>query len=318
MRRFAAFMAALALTAAAIAQEYPNRPIKILQGFAPGGNADAIARILAAEMSKGLGQPIVVEAKPGAGGNLAAEAVAKAPPDGHLLLLATGGHAVSGAIYKSLSYPSVDGFEWISTATLFPFMLSVRSDGKFASLADVLAAVRAKPESVTYGTAGVGATQHLTGELLASMAGVRFLHVPYKGDAGALTALLAGDVNFIITPATAPLPHIKSGKLKAIAVTRNVRWSGMPEVPTVDEGGVKGFDVGSWAGLAAPASTPRPIGQRLHAEMQRALQSSDVRAKLEGFGGEVRGSTSAELRARVSAEVERWARVIRDANIEQQ
>jgi tripartite-type tricarboxylate transporter receptor subunit TctC len=318
MRRFAAFMAALALTAAAIAQEYPNRPIKILQGFAPGGNADAIARILAAEMSKGLGQPIVVEAKPGAGGNLAAEAVAKAPPDGHLLLLATGGHAVSGAIYKSLSYPSVDGFEWISTATLFPFMLSVRSDGKFASLADVLAAVRAKPESVTYGTAGVGATQHLTGELLASMAGVRFLHVPYKGDAGALTALLAGDVNFIITPATAPLPHIKSGKLKAIAVTRNVRWSGMPEVPTVDEGGVKGFDVGSWVGLAAPASTPRPIVQRLHAEMQRALQSPDVRAKLEGFGGEVRGSTSAELRARVSAEVERWARVIRDASIEQQ
>lgn len=312
------FLAGLALMSAVQAQDYPNRPIKIIQGFAPGGNADSIARVLGQEMSKSMGQPIIVEAKPGAGGNIAAEAVARAQPDGYTLLLAVGGHTVSGALYKTLGYKSVEGFEWISTATVFPFVLSVRSDSPQQSVGELLALAGTKADGVSYGSAGVGSTQHLTGALLASVTGKQLLHVPYKGDAAALAALLAGDVNFVIAPGTATLPHVKGGRLKAIAVSGATRWQGLPDVPTVQEAGVPGFDVGSWAGLATTAGTPRAIVDKLNAEMQKALQSPEVRARLEGFGGEVRGSTPEEMRNRVASEVQRWSKVIAEAHIPRQ
>jgi len=311
----AAFVAVNAATVA-IAQDYPIRPIKIIQGFAAGGNADAVARILGGEMSKGLGQPMIVESRPGAGGNLGADAVAKAAPDGYTLLLATGGHAVSGALYKSLPYNSVDGFEWISTSSVISFMLVGRGDAKARSLRELLQAARSSPGSVTFGTAGIGATQHLTGELLASMAGVKLTHVPYKGDAAAVTGLLGGEVNFVIAPATTVLSHIKAGRFIALGVSGNTRWAGLPEVPTVVEGGVAGFDVRSWTGMAAPAGTPRAIVNRLNAELLRALQVPDVRGKLEAIGGEVRGATPEEMRNHVASEVARWSRVIREANIQ--
>ena len=313
-----AALVAVNAAAHAIAQDYPNRPIRIIQGFAPGGNADTVARILGGEVSKGLGQPMIVEARPGAGGNLGSDAVAKAAPDGYTLLLATGGHAVSGALYKSLPYSSVDGFEWISTASVISFVLVGRSDAKAQSLRELLQAARSNPGSVTYGTAGVGATQHLTGELLASMAAVKLTHVPYKGDAAAVTALLGGEIHCIIAPATTVLSHIKAGKFTALAVSGNTRWAGLPEVPTVEEGGVAGFDVRSWTGLAAPAGTPRPIVNRLNAELLRALRVPEVRGRLEQIGGEVRGSTPEEMRTHVASEVQRWSKVIREANIERQ
>lgn len=318
MNRTIALLAMLVFAASAIAQDYPNRPIRIVQGFAPGGNADNIARVLGAEMSKGLGQPIVVEAKPGAGGNLAADAVAKAQPDGYTLLLAVGGHTVSGALYKSLSYRSVEDFEWISTATVFPFLLVVRSDAQLRNVADLVQAAKAKPDAVSFGSAGTGSTQHLTGELLGSVVGAKLLHIPYKGDAGSLTALLAGDINFVVAPATAALPHIKGGRMRPLAVTSATRWQGLPDTPTVQEGGVAGFDVGSWAGLATTAGVPRAIVMRLNAELQKALLVAEVRARLEAFGGEVRGSTPDEMRNRVTTEVARWTKVIREARIEQQ
>ncbi len=314
----AALVACAVSGMSAWAQEYPQRPIKIIQGFAPGGNADSIARLLGQEMSKGLGQPIVVEAKPGAGGNIAAQAVAQANPDGYTLLLAVGGHSVSGALYKSLGYKSVEGFEWISTATVFPFVISVRSDSPRKALGDIIAAARAKPDAVSYGSAGVGSTQHLTGALLSSQIGAKMLHVPYKGDAGSLTALIAGDVDFVVAPGTATLPQVKGGRIRAVAVTGATRWQGLPDVPTVQESGVPGFDVGSWAGLATTAGTPRAIVDRLNAEMHKALMVPELRARLEGFGGEVRGSTSEEMRNRVAGEIQRWAKVIADANIPKQ
>ncbi len=313
-----AMLAALAIAPVVQAQDYPTRPIRIVQGFAPGGNADSIARLLGQEMSRSLGQPVIVETKAGAGGNIAAEAVARAAPDGYTLLLAVGGHTVSGALYQTLGYKSVEGFEWISTATVFPFVLSVRSDSPQQNVAELLAAARAKPDGVSYGSAGIGSTQHLTGALLASVTGTQLLHVPYKGDAGALTALLAGDVNFVIAPGTATLPHVRGGRLKAIAVSGATRWAGLPDVPTVQEAGVPGFDVSSWAGLAATAGTPRAIVERLNAEMLKALQVPEVRARLEGFGGEVRGSTPEEMRQRIASEVQRWSKVIAEAGIPKQ
>jgi len=312
-------LAAVSLSpSGAWAQDYPSRPIRIIQGFAPGGNADSIARLLGQEMSRGLGQPVIVETKAGAGGNIAAEAVARAQADGYTLLLAVGGHTVSGALYQTLGYKSVEGFEWISTATVFPFVLSVRSDSPQQTVADLLALARGKPDGVSYGSAGVGSTQHLTGALLASMSATQLLHVPYKGDAAALAALLAGDVNFVVAPGTATLPHVRGGRLKAIAVSGAMRWPGLPEVPTVQEAGVQGFDVSSWAGLATTAGTPRAIVDRLHLEMNKALQVPEIRARLESFGGEVRGSTPEEMRARVASEVQRWAKVIAEARIPRQ
>lgn len=310
--------ALFALSTGVCAQDYPSRPIKIVQGFAPGGNADSIARLLGAEMSKTLAQPVIVDTKVGAGGNIAAEAVANSAPDGYTLLLAVGGHSVSGAMYKTLGYKSVEGFEWISTATIFPFVLSVRSDSPFKTLGPLIAAARAKPDAISYGSAGVGTTQHLTGELLASVTGTKMLHVPYKGDAGSLTALMAGDVSFVVAPATATLGHVKGGRLRAIAVTGSSRWKGLPEVPTAQEEGVQGFDVSSWAGLATAAGTPRPIVDKLNAALHKALSVPEVRERLEGFGGEVRGSTPEEMRNRVSSEVQRWSKLIAEANIPKQ
>ncbi len=300
------------------AQTYPDKSIKILQGFAPGGNADAIARAVGAEISKGLGQPVVVEAQAGAGGTIAAGTVSKAKPDGYTLLLATGGHAVAGALYNNLSYRTVQDFEMISTISTFQFLMVVSSEGKIANLPDLMAQAKANPGKIAYGSAGIGSTQHLVGELFASMAKLDLLHVPYRGDAGSITALLAGDIPFIIAPATAVLSNIKAGKLKAIAVTGPQRWAGMPDVPTVAEQGVTGYDVRSWAGLMAPAGTPRPIIDRLNAEVQKALQLPNIKSRLEQIGGESRGSTSEEMRAMVASETQKWTQVVNSAKIPKQ
>jgi tripartite-type tricarboxylate transporter receptor subunit TctC len=318
MKWIAPLAAALMTIASAQAQEYPNRPLHLIVPFPPGGNGDSVARLLAQEMTKSLGQPVLVENKGGAGGSIGGDVVAKAAPDGYTLLLVTGGHAVLGAVYRSLPYRTVEDFAWISTATLFPFVITTKQGGKYGSLADVLKAAKADPAGVIYGAPGVGATQHLTTELLASMAGVKFLSVPYRGEGPAVTALLSGEIALLVSAATAVKEHVEAGTLKAIAVTSNTRWSGMPNVPTVEQAGVPGFDVSSWAGLATTGGTPQPIVQRLNAEMQRALAVPEVRTRLEGFGGNVRGGTPAEMRDRVAGELARWTKVVREAKIEQQ
>jgi tripartite-type tricarboxylate transporter receptor subunit TctC len=300
------------------AQTYPDKSIKILQGFAPGGNADAIARAVGGEISKGLGQSVVVEAQAGAGGTIAAGAVARAKPDGYTLLLATGGHAVAGALYNSLSYKTVQDFEMISTITYFPFLMVVSSEGKIANLPALMAQAKTNPGKIAYGTAGIGSTHHLAGELFASMAKLDLLHVPYRGDAGSITALLAGDVPVIIAPPTAVLSNIKAGKLKAIAVTGPQRWAGMPDVPTVAEQGVAGYDVRSWAGLMAPAGTPRPIIDRLNAEVLKSLQLPTIKSRLEEMGGDARGSTPEEMKAMVTSETQKWTQVVNNAKIPKQ
>ena len=323
MRRRRLLVAAgLAMACAApldgMAQGYPDKPIKVYQGFAAGGNADTIARVVGAEMTKGLAQPFVVEAQAGAGGTIAAATVARAKPDGYTLLLATGGHAVASALYNKLGYQTVSDFQMISTITYFPFLLVVRADSPYRVLAEVLAAARADARSVSYGSAGIGSTHHLAGELLVKSAKAEMLHIPYRGDAAAVTALLGGEVPMIIAPPTAVMANIKAGKLRALATTGAQRWSQMPELPTVAEQGVPGYDVRSWAGFMAPAGTPRPIVDRLQAETLKALQAPGVRARLEEMGGEARGSTPEEMTTMVAAELKRWAAVVNDAHIPKQ
>ena len=300
------------------AQAYPERPIKILQGFAPGGNADNIARTVGTEMAKGLGQSMVVEAQTGAGGTIASAAVARAKPDGYTLLLATGGHVVAGALYANLPYKTVADFDMVSTITFFPFLVVTSAESKYKSCADLMAAAQKDAQALTYGTAGIGSTHHLAGELLAKMAKVNMLHVPYRGDAASITAMLANDVSFIIAPPTAVMANIKAGKLRALGTTGAQRWAGLPDLPTVAEQGVAGYDVRSWAGLMAPAGTPRPIIDRLQQEVQKALQVSAVKSRLEDMGGEARGSTPEDMRAMVNAELQKWSQVVADAKIPKQ
>jgi tripartite-type tricarboxylate transporter receptor subunit TctC len=311
-------MLTLLVSGAAFAQNYPDRNIKILQGFAPGGNADAIARAVGSEISKSVGQSVVVEAQAGAGGTIAATTVAKAKPDGYTLLLATGGHAVAGAIYNNLNYKTVQDFEMVSTITYFPFLIVINAENKIANFPALLTQAKANPGKIAYGTAGIGSTHHLAGELLASMAKVDLLHVPYRGDAGSITALLAGDVPFIIAPPTAVLSNIKAGKLKAIAATGPQRWVGLPDVPTVAEQGVPGYDVRSWAGLMAPAGTPKPVIDKLNAETLKTLQLPHVKTRLEEMGGDVRGSTPDEMKNMVTFETQKWIQVVNNAKIPKQ
>jgi tripartite-type tricarboxylate transporter receptor subunit TctC len=311
-------MVSLLVSGAAFAQNYPDKNIKIMQGFAPGGNADAIARAVGSEISKSVGQAVVVEAQAGAGGTIAATTVAKAKPDGYTLLLATGGHAVAGAIYNNLNYKTVQDFEMVSTITYFPFLIVINAESKIANFPALLSQAKANPGKIAYGTAGIGSTHHLAGELLASMAKVDLLHVPYRGDAGSITALLAGDVPFIIAPPTAVLTNIKAGKLKAIAATGPQRWAGLPDVPTVAEQGVPGYDVRSWAGLMAPAGTPKSVIDKLNAETLKTLQLPHVKTRLEEMGGDVRGSTPDEMKNMVAFETQKWIQVVNNAKIPKQ
>ena len=316
-RQFIASSVAMTATMAvpAWAQTYPERPIHITLGFAAGGNADVIARLIGNEMARKLGQPLVVDAQPGAGGTLAAGNVARSKPDGYNLLLATGGHAVAGALYSKLPYRTVESFEMVSTITFFPFLLVVRADSRYRNLQDVLSDAKAKPGAVAFGSAGVGSTHHLAGELLGIMTKVELLHVPYRGDSASTTALLGEEVPMTVAPPTAVLQHIKAGKLRAIAVSSAQRWAQMPDLPTIAEQGVAGYDVRSWAGVMAPAGTPRAVIDRLSAEVAQAIKQPNVRASLEEMGGEVRSSSPEEMKTMVAAELARWTRLVAERNI---
>jgi tripartite-type tricarboxylate transporter receptor subunit TctC len=314
-RSFAAIGILLVLASPVRAQDYPNRLIKLLQGFPPGGNVEFVARLLAHEMSKSLGQTIIVESKPGQAGSLAAEAVAVAEPDGHTLLLVVGAHPATAAVYKKLKYDPVDAFAWISTASFYPFIICVRQDSKLKSFADLLASARAEPGKVSSGTAGNGSIAHMTTEMLGQMTGVKFLSVPYRGEAPAVTGLLSGDVDFVVSTAALAIPHVRSGVVRALAVTGATRWKDIPDVPTVAEGGLADFEVISWSGMAAPARTPKPIIDRLHAEIATAISLPDVRSKLEAAGSEVRATAPAEMRALVDRQVKMWSKVAKDAGI---
>jgi tripartite-type tricarboxylate transporter receptor subunit TctC len=301
----------------AAAQTYPERPITLSHGFGPGGNADVISRILATPMSEGLGQPVVVEARVGAGGTIAADRAAKGRPDGYTLIILPGGHAISAGMYKSLPYHPVDDFAMISMLTSFPFVMAVRKDHRFRTIGDVVAAAKAKPGTVTFGSAGVGSGQHLSGELLASMAGLQMTHVAYKGGTASLTDAMSGQIDFFIDTLTLVSPHLDAGAIRGLAVTSPKEWRTLPGMAPV-AATVPGYEVFSWLGIATTKGTPEPVVQKLNAEVRRVLAIPAVRQRIEQMGNEITPTSSTEMRQFVSAEVQKWTKVIRDAKVEPQ
>lgn len=314
----AACIAAFAVPANAAAQEkYPSRPITLSHGFGAGGNSDTVARIIAPVLAERLGQQVLVEPRVGAGGNLATDRVAKAAPDGYNLIVLTGGHAVSGALYKALPFHPVDDLQMLSTLIYFPFVISVRKDHRFQSLADLVAEAKAKPKTITYSSVGVGSTQHLAGELLASLAGIELVHIPYRGGQAPVTDLLGGRIDVMIDTLTVTRPQLAAGTIRGLAVTSPSAWPGLPGIPAAADT-VKGYDVRSWMGVATTKGVPEPIVKQLNAEILYALQQPQVRDKLEGIGNEVRGSTPEEMRTWVAGEIAKWRKVIDDAKVERQ
>ena len=272
------------LTAGVHAQNYPNRLIKFVQGFPPGGNVDVIARVLSNQMEKGLGQSIVVEAKPGLAGELAAEMVARSKPDGYTLLVLPSAHLAYGAMSSNVKYKVVDDFTWISVATFYPLMICVPKDSRFTSLKQLIDEARTNPGKLRYGSSGVGSILHATVELIANQTKTKFLHVPYRDEAPALTGMMTGDVDFIAASTESISSRVRAGEFRALAVTGKARWRGFPNVPTVSETIIPGFEVISWTGLAGPANLPKPIVDRLNAELRKAVASPAVKSKLESMG----------------------------------
>jgi tripartite-type tricarboxylate transporter receptor subunit TctC len=305
---------ALALASAqAFAQTYPSRPVRVMVGFAPGGPNDIIARAYSAQLAEGLGQPFVVENRTGAAGNLAAEAVARAAPDGHTLMLgSTGTNAVNPSLYAGLPFDPVRDLAPVSVVATSPSALAVHPKVAAHSVRELIALAKAQPGKLTYASAGSGSSQHLSAELFKQAAGVDIVHVPYKGAAPGITDLLAGQVDLSFAPVANVVPYAKAGKLRLLAVTGASRSGFAPGVPTVAESGVPGFDVTTWYAVFVTAGTPAPIVERLNAELGKVSRSPKLREQLAGLGIDTAASASpAEARAYRDAEVERWGKLVR-------
>jgi len=298
----------------ASAQDYPARNISLIHGFGAGGNADVVARLVAQKLQESLKQPVVVDIKAGAGGMIATNFVAKAAADGYSIVMLTGAHTVSAALRKSLPYDAVKDFAFISTVTAFPFVIAVRADHPAKTLADLLATAKASPGKITYTSVGVGSTQHMVGELLASTSGAQLLHVPYKGGGAPVQAVIGGDVDILADTLTVATPHLQSGRLRALAVTSAAPWPSISQVPTV-AATLPGFEVRSWLGLAAPAGTPEAIVRKLSAEVRRALALPDIQKAFAAAGSASAPSSPEEMREMVQKEIARWRSVIAKGNI---
>jgi tripartite-type tricarboxylate transporter receptor subunit TctC len=298
------------------AQQYPTRPIRIIVPFAPGGATDLPARLIAPKLSESLGQPVIVENKPGASGVIGIDVVAKSAPDGYTLLMATNGELVMNpSIYPKLPYNPFKDLVPVSIAVESPLVMLVSPSSPFKSVADVLAAAKANPGSITYATAGAGSTSHVLTEMLALRTGTKLLHVAYKGGAPASKAIVTGEVAMGLLNLGSAITLINGGRARALAVTSGTRVPELPSVPTLAELGVPDYADGIWVGMAAPAGVPQDIIHRLSAAVVKALEAPDVRAQLTQLGVHPVGSTPEEAAARIQRETPRYAEAIRQANI---
>src|SRR5206468_2067196 len=301
----------------AAAQTYPTKPLKLVTPFPPGGSADVIARLAAERLGDGLGQPVVVDNRQGAGGMVGNDYASKQPPDGYTLLLIPGAYPVQAAMLKSLPFAPLRDIAMVSVLTSYPFVISVRPDSRFRTRGDLIAEAKANPGKLNYPSSGIGTVHHLSGELLNAMAGIDMTHVPFRGGASPLTEVLGGRVDLLLEAMTLSIGQIQSGKLRALAVTSRERWKALPNVPTVAET-VPGYEVNSFIGLGASGGTPRELVERLNTEVRKALASPDTRQRLVDLGGEPGASSPEEMKAFIEREIAKWREVIALRRIEKQ
>lgn len=299
---------------AASAQAWPAKPVTLVVPFPPGGTTDVIARALAERLTAALGQTVIVESKPGAGATLGADMVAKSKPDGYTLLMGAVHHTIAPSIYKKLPYDLQKDFAPISTVALVPNVLVINSTTPAKSVKEFVALANSKP-GMTYGSNGNGTAQHLIGTQFQNLTGVELVHVPYKGSGPLTTDLLGGQINLSFDTVTPVLQHIKSGKLRALAVTTAKRSSALPDVPTLDESGLKGFDIGTWFGVLAPAATPRDVVSRLNTEIVKAVQSPELRKRMDEIGAEPIGSSQEAMAKQIKDETAKFAKLVKDAKV---
>jgi tripartite-type tricarboxylate transporter receptor subunit TctC len=300
------------VTAGANAQTYPSKSIRMVVPFPPGGTTDILARTIGQKMAEDWGQPVVIDNRPGAGGNIGSDLVAKAPPDGYTLLMGTiSTHAINPSLYKKLPFDPARDFAPISRVGTLPNILIVHPSVPVKSVKELIELAKSKPGDLNFASSGVGTSLHLSGELFNSMAGVKLVHIPYKGSSPALADLLGGQVKIMFDNLPSALPHVKAGKLKPLAVTSTKRVAVLPELPTVSESGLPGFEVTSWFAVYAPAKTPKDIVTKLNGEIVKILRSADVKDKLAQLGVDAAPTTPEELATFAKAETEKWGKVVK-------
>jgi len=310
-----AVFAVLALAASfAQSQQYPTRPVRIIAPFAPGGGTDFIARLIAQKLTERLGQQVIVENKPGAGGNLGAEFAVKSAPDGYTLLLVAGSYTVNPSLYK-LSFDPVNDITPVIQLSQGPFVVAVHPSVPANNLKELIELARRQPDKLSYASAGSGSITHLASELFLDMAKIKIVHIPYKGTGPALNDTIAGSTQLIFGSVSTTLQFIKSGRLRGLAVTTPRRISALPDLPTVAEAGVPGYEVVLWHGLVAPKGVPRPIVDRLNREANQVLKAKEMEDLLATDGVAPAGGTPEQFRALIKADIERWRRVVKQANI---
>ena len=313
--------ALFASTTAAIAQPaaYPTKPIRIVVAYTPAGATDILARTIGQKLTEAWGQAVIIDNRPGANGNIGTEYAAKATPDGYTLLMVTAGtHGINPGLYRKLGFDAVKDFAPVSLVAMVPNVFVVNNGVPSKDLKEFIAYAKANQGKLNYGSPGNGSTAHLSMELFKSMTGIQMVHVPYKGSAGVLADLIGGQI--VVTMDNMPpyVPQVKAGKIRALAVSPTRRSPALPDVPTVAEAGVPGYDSGAWFGLVAPANTPKDLVAKLSRETARILKLPDVSARLADLGAESVGGTPEQFSAHIKAEIAKWAKVIRDANVELQ
>ena len=295
---------------AATAQTYPVKPIRVVVPFPAGGGIDTVARILTPKLTESLGQPAVVDNRVGASGTIGTEAVSKAPPDGYTLLATFASHAQNASLYPKLGYDTVKDFAPIMLIATVPNILVVNPSLPVKTVKDLIALAKKHPGEILYASIGNGTPAHLSAELFNSMAGIRMTHIAYKGAAPSIVALISGETQLTFTTVLVAMPHVKSGRLRALGVASLKRAAVLPDIPTIDEAGVRGYESNAWYGLLAPAKTPAAIIEQLHRETVKALQLADVRDNLKAQGAEPVGSTPRDFATLINAEIEKWRKVV--------
>src|SRR5882672_7835095 len=315
--KLAALLALAALASFdASAQPYPSRSVKIVVPATPGGAIDLIARTLGEKLTASLGQPVIVENKPGAANNLGTDYVAKSPPDGYTLLIVASSHATNKHLYKNLPYDPVKDFEPVVYTHVVPLLLAVHPSVPAKTVPELTAWVKANPDKAIYASSGPGSSLHMAAELYMQMTGTKMHHVPYKGSSAAHPDLLAGRTAMIFDTITAIRGHVKAGTLRGIAVTTLARSSAVPELPTISESGLPGYDASTWGGILAPAGTPKDVVARLNRAINAALKLDDVRARLTAAGIEIQGGTPEQFAGVIKSEIDKWGRIVREAGIQ--